>query len=408
MFDLNKKIKNIPDSPGVYLFKKGGNILYIGKATSLHNRIKSYFGDDLVLRRGPKITKMMESVDDIDWKETDSVLEALILEANLIKKHNPSANTIGKDNKSYNHVVITNEEYPRIILVREHDLQHKENLGFDIKYQFGPFPYALQLKEALKIVRKIFPFRGEKDLGPRDLSKKKIKSSLNVELGLSPDFSVVLKSDYNKTVRSIKMFFEGKKESLLKKLEKDMKYFVKKQEFEKADKTKRQIFALSHIQDIALLKEQNISEGNRIEAYDIAHMSEKNRVGVMTVIEGGMIKTSEYKKFNIRSVGGGDTGALREILERRFTHDEWRMPKIIIVDGGKAQKNIAEKVLSDFGYKISVVAVTKDEHHRARGFLGNSEIISKNERDILLANSEAHRFAIKFHKQKRRKEFNQK
>ena len=330
MFDLNKKIKNIPDSPGVYLFKKGGNILYIGKATSLHNRIKSYFGDDLVLRRGPKITKMMESVDDIDWKETDSVLEALILEANLIKKHNPSANTIGKDNKSYNHVVITNEEYPRIILVREHDLQHKENLGFDIKYQFGPFPYALQLKEALKIVRKIFPFRGEKDLGPRDLSKKKIKSSLNVELGLSPDFSVVLKSDYNKTVRSIKMFFEGKKESLLKKLEKDMKYFVKKQEFEKADKTKRQIFALSHIQDIALLKEQNISEGNRIEAYDIAHMSEKNRVGVMTVIEGGMIKTSEYKKFNIRSVGGGDTGALREILERRFTHDEWRMPKIII------------------------------------------------------------------------------
>ncbi len=395
----------MPDSPGVYLFKKNKSVLYIGKATSLHDRIKSYFGDDLVLRRGPKITKMMELVDDIDWKETDSVLEALILEANLIKKHNPSANTIGKDNKSYNHVVITNEEYPRIILVREHDLQHKENLGFDIKYQFGPFPYALQLKEALKIVRKIFPFRGEKDLGPRDLNKKKIKSGLNVELGLSPDFSVVLKSDYNKTVRSIKMFFEGKKESLLKKLEKDMKDFVKKQEFEKADKTKRQIFALSHIQDIALLKEQNISEGNRIEAYDIAHMSEKNRVGVMTVIEGGMIKTSEYKKFNIRSVGGGDTGALKEILERRFAHDEWRMPKIIIVDGGKAQKNIAEKVLSDFGYKISVVAVTKDEHHRARGFLGNSEIISKNERDILLANSEAHRFAIKFHKQKRRKEF---
>ncbi|AKM84375.1 TPA: hypothetical protein DCZ46_03440 [Candidatus Campbellbacteria bacterium] len=403
--NLSQKLKKMPDSPGVYLFKKNKSVLYIGKATSLHDRIKSYFGDDLVLRRGPKITKMMELVDDIDWKETDSVLEALILEANLIKKHNPSANTIGKDNKSYNHVVITNEEYPRIILVREHDLQHKENLGFDIKYQFGPFPYALQLKEALKIVRKIFPFRGEKDLGPRDLNKKKIKSGLNVELGLSPDFSVVLKSDYNKTVRSIKMFFEGKKESLLKKLEKDMKDFVKKQEFEKADKTKRQIFALSHIQDIALLKEQNISEGNRIEAYDIAHMSEKNRVGVMTVIEGGMIKTSEYKKFNIRSVGGGDTGALKEILERRFAHDEWRMPKIIIVDGGKAQKNIAEKVLSDFGYKISVVAVTKDEHHRARGFLGNSEIISKNERDILLANSEAHRFAIKFHKQKRRKEF---
>jgi excinuclease ABC subunit C len=399
MFNL-KKINNLPDSPGVYIFKKNGSVLYIGKATSLHDRVKSYFSNDLSLRRGLKITKMIEDATDIDWQETDSVLEALILEANLIKKYKPEANTLGKDNKSYNHVVITDEEYPRIILVREHDLQYKENLGFDIKYQFGPFPHTLQLKEALKIIRKIFPFRGEKDLVKKEFKRK---SALSVELGLSPDFSVVSKSDYQKTIRNIKMFFEGKKESLLKKLEKEMKDNVRKQEFEKADKTKKQIFALSHIQDIALLKEQNISGVSRIEAYDVAHLSGTNRVGVMTVIENGMIKKQEYKKFNIKTEKGGDTGALREILERRFNHEEWRLPKIIVVDGGKAQKNTAEKVLADFGYQISVIAATKDERHRVKGFLGNSDIVLDNERDILLANSEAHRFAVRFHDQKRRK-----
>ncbi len=401
MINLITKINNLPDNPGVYFFKKSGSVLYVGKATSLRDRVKSYFNDDLVLRRGLKITKMIEEADDIDWKETDSVLEALILEANLIKKYQPEANTLGKDNKSYNHIIITDEEYPRVILIREHDLKHSENLGFDIKYQFGPFPHALQLKEALKIVRKIFPFRGEKDIGVRLPQKR--KSVLNVELGLAPDFSVVSKKDYQKTIRNIKMFFDGKKESLLKKMEKEMANCAKNQEFEKADKLKKQIFALSHIQDVALLKEQNVDGAGRIEAYDVAHLSETNRVGVMTVIEGGMINKAEYRKFNIKMVGGGDTGALKEILERRFNHDEWRLPKIIVVDGGKAQRNVAEKVLQEFGYQIPIVAVTKNEHHKAKGFLGDSKIIFENERDILLANSEAHRFAVRFHKQKREK-----
>ena len=405
MNHLIEKLNNLPDSPGVYLFKKDKDILYIGKATSLYDRVKSYFTDNLDVRRGLKITKMIQDATDIDWQETDSVLEALILEANLIKKYHPPANTIGKDNKSYNHVIITDEEYPRIILVREHDLKHSENLGFDIKYQFGPFPHALQLKEALKIIRKIFPFRGEKDLEVRPPSGSVKKSRLNVELGLSPDFSVVSKSDYKKTIRNIKMFFEGKKDSLLKKIEKEMWQHIKKQEFEKAEKQKKQIFALSHIQDVALLKEQNISGVGIIEAYDVAHMSETNRVGVMVVIEGGMINKSEYRKFNIKQLGGGDTGALREILERRFEHLEWKLPRIIVVDGGKSQRNTAEKVLNDFGYQIPVIAVAKDEHHRPKGFLGDSQIIIESERDILLANSEAHRFAINFHKQKRNKQF---
>jgi len=393
-------LKDIPDKSGVYFFKKGREILYIGKATSLRDRIKSYFGNDLVVRRGMKITKMIEESSVIDWTETDSVLEALMLEASLIKNHQPEANTLGKDNKSYNHVIITAEEYPRVILIREHDLKFREDLGFEIKYQFGPFPHGGQLREALKIIRRIFPYRGEKDLGKKN---KKRKSNINVELGLSPDFSVISKREYNRTIRNLKLFFDGKKKALRKKMEVDMKRLAKNQEFEKAEMIKRQLFALDHIQDIAILKIENNSEQGRIEAYDIAHLSETNRVGVMVVVDGGVLKKQDYRKFNIRQKGGGDVGALKEILKRRFKRDDWGQPKLIVVDGGRAQLQAAEEVLQSFGFRIPVIAATKDERHRVRSFLGDSELVSKNERDILLANSESHRFAINFHRQKRRK-----
>lgn len=394
------KFNDIPDKPGAYFFKNQENILYIGKATSLRDRVKSYFGSDLIVRRGPKIVKMIQESISINWKVKDSVLEALILEASLIKKYLPSANTLGKDNKSYKHVIITDEEYPRVILLREHDLKFKEELGFEIKYQFGPFPHGGQLKEALKIIRKIFPFRGE-----RDLEKKshKGKSNLNVELGLSPDFLVVSKAEYRRTVRNLKLFFDGKKKALRKKMEIDMKRLARKEEFEEAETIKRQLFALDHIQDIAILKIKNSSRSGRIEGYDIAHMSETNRVGVMVVIDGGILNKKEYRKFNIKKKGGGDVGALQEVVERRLSHTGWKLPKLIVVDGGKAQFKVVEKALQKMEGKIEVVAATKDRHHRVCSFLGDPEIIAKNERDILLANSEAHRFAVKFHRQKRRK-----
>ena len=110
---------------------------------------------------------------------------------------------------------------------------------------------------------------------------------------------------------------------------------------------------MSHIQDIALLKEKNKSSSLRIEAYDIAHLSEKNRVGVMVVVDGDVADTSQYRKFNIHQDGGGDTGALKEVLRRRFKHTEWSFPSLVVVDGGKAQQNVAKKVLQEFGFQIA-------------------------------------------------------
>jgi excinuclease ABC subunit C len=405
-------IKNLPDTPGVYFFvretkdkrrKTGGQILYIGKATSLRDRVRSYFSADIAETRGPLIVKMLAEATGVDYEETDSVLEALILEAVLIKKHQPLYNVKEKDNKSFNYVVITKEEYPRVFTLRERELELAPS-AYNLAAIYGPFPHGAQLKEALRIVRKIFPFRGEKDAVE---PKKKRRSALNQELGLAPDFERVTKQEYAKTIRHIKLFFEGKKKRLLGTLEREMNVAAKKKEFERAAELRRQLFALQHIRDVSLIREDPYStvlqnSRIRIEAYDVAHTAGTEMVGVMTVVENGEPNKNEYRKFKL-SGKGGDTGALKEILSRRFGHAEWHLPRLVVVDGGKAQQNTALRVLDDFGYQIPVVAVTKNERHRPERILGAHTIVKKNERDILLANSEAHRFAVSYHRHKRRK-----
>jgi excinuclease ABC subunit C len=399
------KNNKLPESSGVYLFKKGKSILYIGKATSLKDRVKSYFSNDVISTRGPLIVDMVFNADKIDYIETDSVLEALILEAELIKKHQPKYNTKEKDNKSFNYVVITKEDFPRILVERGRNLEKIQDLKFKIQEKFGPYTNGTQLKEAIKIIRKIFPFRDNCSLNQK-------RGCFNYQIGLCPGVCIglVTKKEYKKTIKNIKLFFEGKKKQIIKNLEKGMNTFAKKQEFENADKVKKTIFALNHIQDVALIKDEyslpgqgisNIeySKNNfRIEAYDVAHLSGTNNVGVMTVIENGEINKNEYRKFIIRESKGSDTDALKEILERRLKHKEWSFPQIIVVDGGKAQINIARKIVDK---NIEIVSVLKSENHKPKAILGSKKITEKYSKDILLANNEAHRFAIKYHREKR-------
>ena len=122
-------------------------------------------------------------------------------------------------------------------------------------------------------------------------------------------------------------------------------------------------------------------------------------VGVMVVVESGEVQKGEYRKFRIRGVThADDTKALGEMLERRFAHDEWLLPSLIVVDGGRAQVNVAKKILKDFGYAIPVVGVVKDERHRQKKMIGIRTYAYRHGTDILLANSEAHRFAIAYHR----------
>jgi excinuclease ABC subunit C len=156
---LQKTVKNLPNAPGVYKFLgKNNQILYIGKATSLKSRVKSYFAKDLSEKRSPLIEKMVQEAVSLEYEKTNSVLEALILEARLIKQHTPPYNTADKDQKSFNYVVITKEKFPRVLVVRERDIFTDSRFQI-LDSKFGPFPHNKELKEALKIVRKIFPFR---------------------------------------------------------------------------------------------------------------------------------------------------------------------------------------------------------------------------------------------------------
>jgi len=424
---MNKKQlpNNLPDKPGVYFFLDNNKKpIYIGKATSLRDRVRSYFPSTtlgtgrLWESRGPLILDMVFKAKGLKWQETDSVLEALILEANLIKKYQPHYNTKEKDQKSFNYVGITREPYPRVVIVRGKDLNSKLSSRSDLGLKrgptfsrvFGPYTSGSALKEALKIIRRIFPFFDDK-------SRVKGRYEFYRQLGLAPQADD--RKAYGKNIKNIKLFFEGKKSRVIKNLEKEMKALAKEHKFERAGIVRNQIFSLKHIRDVALIKDDSIAKefsggqngssargrnffGDsvfRIEAYDIAHMGGKNMVGVMTVIEDGEVRKNEYRKFKIRGfTSANDTGALLEVLERRFSHPEWPLPKLIVVDGGKAQINTALKFQERVGLRIPVVSVVKNERHKPKGILGNPKMAQNFEKEILLVNSEAHRFSIAYHR----------
>lgn len=418
---------NLPDTPGCYFFRKGTEILYIGKATTLRSRVASYFASDLIKTRGAHIVDMVFRAETVTWQETDSVLEALILEAELIKKHQPYYNTKEKDDKSFLCVGITDEPFPLVLTIRKRDIDFK-NKTFVSKYLktkdnrlktvFGPFTSGLALKDALRIIRRIFPFQ---DLA----SSKRDNYEFYRQIGLSPDVRVSadspLRKEYMKNIRHIELFFKGKKKEILRELERDMKAYAKAMQFEKANEVKKKIFVLTHINDVALIKRDDWEEESgtrpfRIEAYDIAHMSGKSMVGVMTVVRNATAWKDGYRMFKIKTVGdgapariekrgGNDPAALREVLTRRLNHPEWGMPDLIVVDGNRIQISVAEEVLRSVKLDIPIASVVKDDRHKARAILGDPAIVGNRKNAILLANNEAHRFAIAYHKKKRAKAF---
>lgn len=404
--DLSKF--KLPDSPGVYFFKCGGKILYIGKATSLRNRVKSYFVGDLLSTRGPRIVQMVEKATSITFEKTDSVLEALLLEAELIKKHQPHFNTDEKDDKSFNCVVITEEEFPRVLIIRKKELDFHTLTanGYKLKAIYGPFPHGFQLREAMKIIRKIFPYRDNKCLS------KNGAPCFNRQLGLCPGVCTgeISKQEYALIILNLKLLFSGKKRRILKNLKRAMKSAAKKQEFERAGEIKKTLFALTHIQDVSLLKksaDQVQSEvPYRIEAYDIAHTSGTAAVGAMVVLENGLPKNTGYRKFKIKGeFGNNDIASLKEVISRRLDHNEWPLPRLFVADGGLSQKKAIEEISRARGLSINVVAVTKNNHHKPEKILGDEITVRAQRQAILLSNSEAHRFALNFHKKHRRSNF---
>src|SRR3989344_5963451 len=365
---FKKKAKRMPDSPGVYFFLgKNKKVLYIGKATSLRDMVRSYFVKELSTLRSPLVASMVAQALSVDWRQTDSVLEALLLEASLVKTYKPKANTDLKDDKSFNYVVITDEEYPRVLVIRGKKL----NEAPKSKKVFGPFPHGLQLLEAMRLIRKIFPYRDKCAFGQK-------RPCFSAQIGLCPGVcsGAVTKQEYRRNIRHIVLLFEGKKKQLIKALNKEMRVAAVAEEFEQAKELQRQMYALQHIQDISLIKDEFKTRTSdvlvcRIEAYDIAHLRGSAAVGVVVVVEEGEANKNQYRKFKIKSAkAGDDPGALKEILSRRLGHDEWPLPRIVVGDGSAAQINAAQNILAEYGMAIPVVGVVKDEKHRPKNILG--------------------------------------
>lgn len=254
---------------------------------------------------------------------------------------------------------------------------------------------------AMRLIRKIFPFYDtRKPLGV--VSKhQSARVEFNRQIGQYPQ-AEANKKEYLRQVRNVGLYLSGKVKGLRETLEREMREYAKNEEFEEAERIKRQLFALDHVQDVALIREDRAGRptGPRIEAFDTAHISGTNTVAVLTVIEDGMPDKKGYRIFNIKSAKNDDLLALREVMSRRLSHSEWELPKAFVIDGGKTHKKTAEEVVAEFGMTIPVVAVVKDEKHRPREVIG-AQRAGITESDAVLVNSEAHRFALNAHRKAR-------
>jgi len=405
---MKNLFSKIPESSGVYLMKDAkGEILYVGKAGNLRRRVSSYFQKSLDAR----LTALVGKIKIIDYKKTDTAFEALILESKLIKKHSPPFNIREKDDKSFLYVEITKDFFPRVLLVRgKSEFKGKG---------FGPFTSASAIREALRILRRIFPWSthsGSDTWLSRHgeiTVRKERKPCFDYQIGLCPGVCIgaISRTDYLKNIKNVEFIFQGKKKAILKNLKKEMKLASKNLEFEKAEKLKRQIFALGHIQDIALINDSNFpthyklqTKNYRIEGYDISNISGTSAVGSMAVFINNEPAKSEYRKFKIRTISKpNDVGMLEEVLRRRFKNS-WPLPNLILVDGGIGQVNSARKVLAEFGLKIPVLGIAKGAKRK------NNKIVGGGQKNIpipvlIQVRDEAHRFAVGYHKKLRGKGF---
>lgn len=387
--DIKKKIKSFPDSPGVYIMKdKNAGIIYIGKAVSLKKRVMSYFACRGVLQYAPtcKTNALMQNIFDIDYIRTASEEEALLLEAALVKGHQPRYNILLKDDKRYPLLKLTlNEDFPRLLIARRGKA--------DGAVYFGPYTNASLLRKALRVLRRIFPLRTCKNI--------RKSACLNYHIGqcIAPCVNKNDKALYMQIVDDLMLFLSGKKNELIDSLGKRMKKASQEKDFETAARIRDQIQALT-----AATK---IDRQNRIEGFDISSISGKDAVGSMVSFYNGMPDKSNYRKYRIRTVTDvDDYRMIEEVLTRRYKRliaENLPLPDLVVIDGGSGHVSTARKTLDTFGLsKIKVLGIAKKEE-RIFSESGEEKISDDFRKLIQRVRDEAHRFAQSYHHVLRRK-----
>ncbi len=387
---LKEKIKNIPDSPGVYLFlNKAGVVIYIGKAASLKKRGRSYFN-----KTAPPYNKafFINSIADIEYIKTPSEEEALLLEAAMVKAKQPKFNVMLKDDKSFPRLKLTlNEYFPRLVIVRRERP--------DRALYFGPYTNAKLLRKAVAVLRKIFPLR---------VCRVMPKSAcLNYHIGqcAAPCIGKISRADYNRIVGDAILFLNAKKQELIEGLKRRMQEACGLKRFEEAAGLRDKIEALS---SVGKAKRPALLTGNppkRIEAFDISDISGKEAAGSMVSFLYSKPDKPNYRRFRIKfQKGPDDYKMMQEVIRRRYLRvikERQPLPDWIIIDGGRGHVNAAKAVLDELGLgDILLFGIVKKEDNiyspdkqRAIKLARDSKAL----RLIQAARDEAHRFAQSYH-----------
>lgn len=437
---LAQKLKTLPGSPGVYFHKDAsGQIIYVGKAARLNNRVRQYFQKSRV--RDPKTDVLVADIADTDWMVVDSEIEALFLEAEMIRRYMPRYNILLRDDKAMSYIRIDyDSDFPTVSTTRR-------PLDDGARY-FGPYPSATAVRQALKALRRVFPFATRRIAGQK-------RATLHYHLGLDPGLEEGRTSlaDYRANLRKLIAVIEGKRKNIERELEREMKQRAKAQDFEAAAKVRNQLFVLRNINKQVIFSDKeflDISKDHalnelvellqlekvprRIEGYDISHMQGTDVVASMVVFTNGVSDKSEYRKFKTKKNHNNDFYNMNETIKRRLSEKNrkaWGTPNLFLIDGGKGQLDAAIQARDEMGCEqIPFIGLAKREEQiviqkeksnvrlhletlqKLGGFAAESE-------DFILVNvphstnvvkllqrirDESHRFAVSYHsvlKQKR-------
>jgi len=430
---LEAKLKTLPTTPGVYFHKdKTGEIIYIGKAANLRNRVRQYFQASRA--RDPKTDALVSEIADSEWVEVESEVDALFLEAELVRRYLPRYNILLRDDKSMVYIRIDiDSDYPTVSTTRR-------PLDDGARY-FGPYLSTYSARQALKLLRRVFPFATKRMVGQK-------RASLHYHLGLDPGLEEGKTSleAYRANLRKLIAYIEGKRNLIIKDLEKDMKRQAKAKDFEAAAKTRNQLFALSNLTRQVVFSDKeflDISKDHalnelmdvlgltiflkRIEGYDISHMSGRDVVASMVVFTNGASNKAEYRKFKTRQDQNNDFANMHETIARRLSERNlkaWGKPNLILIDGGKGQLDAAIRARDEAGQRdIPFIGLAKREeqiviHTTKSGVTLNQEALhrlggfSSATEDFILINlphstnlvkllqrirDESHRFAVSYH-----------
>jgi len=417
MSSLGEKLKSLPQKPGVYFFKdRNGAVIYVGKAKALRKRVASYFKPNPDIKTGILLGRLY----DIDYTVTGSELDALILENELIKKYKPRYNVALRDDKSYPFLKLTvNEEWPRLFLARRKDK--------DGALYFGRYQGAM-VRAVVRLIKKIFPIRWCKE----SPLKQREQPCLYYHIGscAGPCIGGISKANYHSLVQGVILLLKGKMDAAIEKLKSEMEKASAEQDFERAGYFRDSIQQLHKMMegktDLAKtpsprkaeevrelqkdLKLRNLP--SRIECFDISNIQGSNVVGSMVVFAEGLPLKSDYRRFKVRSVAGkpNDVKAIYEIVRRRYGGSlaaKMALPDLVMVDGGSAQVNFGRKALQEAGLSsLPVIGLAKREEEVY--FPGKKEPLRLGRRSPSLQllqriRDEAHRFAVTFHRERRRK-----